>query len=235
MHPPTQALVAGIDRTRSTTGPPESGRSPRPRARRGSTRCEIDEPERSSLGRTWVTNSGGLSTADSPRMLFSLLDTLEAAGLRDVAREYLGERPALSANKCTVRRVPVDTNAGWHQDGAFLGNGIRGAQHLARARRLRSRRARVSTSSPVASTASSRRARAARTSTGRSGPISFPRSRDRTPVVRPEFAAGDALLFDDLMLHCTATDPEMTKSRHAIETWCFAPSAYPEGHVPIVW
>jgi len=86
---------------------------------------EVDEPARSALGRTWVTNSGGLLTADSPRMLFELLETLEAAGLREVVREYLGERPALSANKCTVRRVPVETNSGWHQDGAFLGPGIR--------------------------------------------------------------------------------------------------------------
>ena len=36
-----------------------------------------------------------------------------------------GERPALSANKCTLRRVPVDTNTNWHQDGAFLGADVR--------------------------------------------------------------------------------------------------------------
>ena len=31
----------------------------------------------------------------------------------------------LSANKCTLRRVPIDANTDWHQDGAFLGAGIR--------------------------------------------------------------------------------------------------------------
>ena len=38
---------------------------------------------------------------------------------------YLGERPALSVKKWTLRRVPIDTSADWHQDGAFLGSGIR--------------------------------------------------------------------------------------------------------------
>ena len=31
----------------------------------------------------------------------------------------------LSANKCTLRRVPLTSNTDWHQDGAFLGRGIR--------------------------------------------------------------------------------------------------------------
>ena len=55
------------------------------------------------------------------------------------------------------------------------------------------------------------------------------------PVVRPEFAAGDALLFDDLFLHRTAIEPSMTIERHAIEAWFFAPTDYPDGQVPLVW
>ncbi len=43
------------------------------------------------------------------------------------------------------------------------------------------------------------------------------------------------MLFDELFLHRTALDPAMTRTRHAIESWFFAPSAYPEGHVPLVW
>ena len=39
--------------------------------------------------------------------------------------DFLGERPHLSANKCTLRRVPPeDMLSGWHQDGAFLGDYI---------------------------------------------------------------------------------------------------------------
>jgi hypothetical protein len=53
-------------------------------------------------------------------------------------------------------------------------------------------------------------------------------------IVRPRFEPGDALLFDHLMLHRTASEPSMTKRRYAIETWFFAPSAYPDGQVPLV-
>ena len=56
-----------------------------------------------------------------------------------------------------------------------------------------------------------------------------------TPVVRPEFHAGDALLFDDLFLHRTGIEPTMTRPRYAIEAWFFAPSSYPAGQVPLVW
>ena len=56
-------------------------------------------------------------------------------------------------------------------------------------------------------------------------------------VVRPIFEAGDALLFDHLFLHRTGTDPGMTQTRYATETWYFAPSAYPDPsqQVPLVF
>ena len=76
--------------------------------------------------RSWVRASGGVWTADSPRMLFELIELIDETGVGAVVTEYLGERPALSANKCTLRRVPIDSNTDWHQDGAFLG--ARGAQ-----------------------------------------------------------------------------------------------------------
>ena len=55
------------------------------------------------------------------------------------------------------------------------------------------------------------------------------------PVIRPHFAPGDALLFDELFLHRTATDDTMTRERYAIETWFFAPSVYPGDQIPFVW
>jgi hypothetical protein len=54
------------------------------------------------------------------------------------------------------------------------------------------------------------------------------------PIERPVFRAGDALLFDELFLHRTATAEGMTRERYAVETWFFAPSRYPERHVPLV-
>ena len=49
------------------------------------------------------------------------------------------------------------------------------------------------------------------------------------------FEPGDALLFDELFLHRTATNAEMTRDRYALETWFFAPSLYPDDQIPFVW
>ena len=58
-------------------------------------------------------------------MLFELMELFEDTGIAALIEAYFGERPALSANKCTLRRVPIDTNTNWHQDGAFLGRDVR--------------------------------------------------------------------------------------------------------------
>ncbi len=54
-------------------------------------------------------------------------------------------------------------------------------------------------------------------------------------MVRPQFGAGDVLLFDDLFLHRTGIEPGMVRPRYAIESWFFARSSYPDGQVPLVW
>ncbi|MCH7790239.1 MAG: hypothetical protein IH940_12500, partial [Acidobacteria bacterium] len=54
-------------------------------------------------------------------------------------------------------------------------------------------------------------------------------------IVRPEFDAGDALLFDQMTLHRTGIDPTMSKTRYAIETWFFSPSTYPGDQIPILF
>jgi len=84
-------------------------------------------PGRYRIGgrRSWIRASGGVWTADSPRMLFELCELIEQMGIGALVEQHLGERPALSANKNTLRRVPVDTNTNWHQDGAFLCQDVR--------------------------------------------------------------------------------------------------------------
>ena len=64
----------------------------------------------------------------------------------------------------------------------------------------------------------------------------WPRRRRATPAsCRPIFDPGDALLFDDLFLHQTGSDPSMPNTRYAIESWFFGPSAYPDEYVPIAF
>ena len=40
------------------------------------------------------------------------------------------------------------------------------------------------------------------------------------------------MLFDDLFLHQTGSDPSMPNPRYAVESWFFGPSAYPADYVP---
>jgi hypothetical protein len=183
--------------------------------------------------RWWVRNGGGVWTADSPRLMFEVLDLLERKGLREALTDYLGERPGLSVKKCTLRRVPVDTGTDWHQDGAFLGPGIRtvnvwlaltdcgedapGLDLVPRRLDL------VETGTEGAQFDWS------------VGPGVVERVAGDAGVVRPLFRAGDALLFDERHLHRTGVSPGMTIERYAIETWFFAPSHYPHPQIPIAF
>jgi hypothetical protein len=194
----------------------------------------LDWPAKQSLGRHWIAAGGGTLTADSPRMLFTLFELFEAAGVRDLVAGYLGERPVMSANKCTLRRVPLSTHAGWHQDGAFLGPGIR-------ALNIWTSLSHCGRDAPGLDIVPRRMTGIVDTG-GEGAYFDWAVRADvvanlarETPIVRPEFAPGDVLFFDDLLLHCSAVDATMTRERYAIESWFFAPSAYPEGHVPVVW
>jgi hypothetical protein len=181
-----------------------------------------------------VRSGGGVWTIDSPRTLYDLLETFDDTRLTPVISGFLGERPALSLNKCTLRRVPLDTlNASWHQDGAFLGKPIR---------TLNVWLALSDCGSDAPGLDILPRRLDGIVETGTEGSI-FPwavapamveRVARGTPIRRPPFEAGDALLFDELFLHRTACEPEMARERYAIETWLFAPSVYPDKQIPLV-
>jgi len=184
--------------------------------------------------RNWVRASGAVWTADSPRMLYELLELIEETGIGALISEHLGERPVLSANKCTLRRVPVTSNTDWHQDGAFLGVDTRtinlwlALSHCGR-------------DAPGLDIVPRRIDHVAETGTEGAffdwsvSPDVVERLAEGAPVLRPEFSPGDALLFDHLFMHRTAVGPEMTRERHAIETWFFTPSSYPDGQIPLVY
>ncbi len=73
-----------------------------------------------ALAREWV-GDGGMWAADSPKLMFEMFEAFERSGLRRVIHGYLNEIPAISIEKCTLRRVMPDSASAWHQDGAFLG------------------------------------------------------------------------------------------------------------------
>jgi len=186
------------------------------------------------MGRDWFRQSGAELAADSPRGLFNLINCLQDAGITDMVTEYLGERPALSVRKTSLRQVPHNqTVTGWHQDGAFLGQGIRTVNVWI---------ALTDCGVDAPSMDMVPRRMTDIVPTGTEGAmfdwsVSQLAVRDAagdTPPVRLQFREGDAIIFDEMNLHRTGGSPGMTKDRFAIEAWFFAPSCYPIEQLPIM-
>jgi hypothetical protein len=184
--------------------------------------------------RGFVRDAGGVWAADSPRGLFELFEAFHDVGLAQLIRAYLGERPALAFDKCTFRRVGQLTGSDWHQDGAFLGEGVRvinvwmALSHCGR-------------DAPGLDLVPCRLDDIVETGTEGAtfnwtvGPGVVERVSVDAPVRRPIFEPGDVLLFDDFFLHRTAIDPTMTRERYAVETWFFAPSVFPDHYIPLAF
>lgn len=183
------------------------------------------------VGRPWVGKSGGMFAADSPRVMFEMLDCFEQAGLRQLIEGYLGEPPVFSAEKSTLRRTTADLPKAWHQDGKFMGD--------VRALNLWLSLSRCGDVAPGLDIVPRRIEEIHETGgEGTIIDIEVPQAKAEElagpeGVSRPIFEPGDALLFDDLFLHSTGSDPSMTETRYAIESWFFAPSAFPEIYVPL--
>jgi hypothetical protein len=191
------------------------------------------DPRFQSPDRPWVTETGGLLVADSPKLMFDTLDLFEQAGLRDLLTGYLGERPAVSVQKSTLRKADPNTPGAWHQDGAFMGdvramNVWLSLSHCgddAPGLDLLPRRLDdyLPTGTEGAWLETQVSDSVAREAAGEAG------------VLRPIFEPGDALLFDELFLHQTASDPSMPNERYAIEMWFFGPSGFPESYAPVAF
>jgi hypothetical protein len=186
---------------------------------------------RESLGRDWIAGGGGLWAADSPHLLFEMLDTFDRAGLSDAIRGYLGEPPVISVQKCTLRRVDPDAGRGWHQDGAFMGD--------VRALNVWLSLSRCGDEAPGMDVVPRRLDHIVPTGTegaifewSVSEQVAEETAGD-VGVLRPIFQPGDVLLFDEMFLHSTAAEPEMRKSRWAIESWFFGASASPADYSPL--
>jgi hypothetical protein len=186
---------------------------------------------RASLARDWIAGGGGLWAADSPRLLFEMLDTFDRAGLRDAIRGYLGEPPVISVQKCTLRRVDPDAGRGWHQDGAFMGD--------VRALNVWLSLSRCGDEAPGMDVVPRRLDHIVPTGTegamfewSVSEQVAEEAAGD-VGVLRPIFEPGDVLLFDEMFLHSTAAEPSMRKSRWAIESWFFGASASPAEYSPL--
>jgi hypothetical protein len=153
--------------------------------------------------------------------------------LRDggIDRGYLGEPAVISVHKTTMRKAEPLVSGAWHQDGRFMGpvralNLWLSLSHCGDdapgldivPRRLSDYVATGTEGAALTWTISEDQALAA---AGDSG------------VIRRIFEPGDALLFDEVFLHKTGSDPSMHKPRYAIESWFFGASAFPVDYAPI--
>ena len=181
--------------------------------------------------RPWIEEGGGLLAVDSPRLTFELAELLEATGVHALVDGVLGEPGLVSAQKTTLRRAAPDVGGAWHQDGAFMGavNALNLWLALSRcgdvapgldlvARRLDGLVATQTDDAVLSFQVSDRQARLAA---------------GDAPILRPVFEPGDALLFDELLLHQTVADPAMPNPRHALECWFFGASAFPAAFAPL--
>jgi len=175
---------------------------------------------------------GAMLTADSPPAMFDLLETFESCGLGAAIREFFGEPPTLLTRKGTLRRMRHDEKTGgWHQDGGFLGESIRSLN-------IWIALSDCGVDSPGMDIVARRMPGIVKTGSDFAWWATNPEAAKEVSegyVVRPVFAAGDAIIFDHLCLHRTAGDPSMTKRRYAIETWLMAPSTYNNKGVPILF
>jgi hypothetical protein len=225
-------LIGDIDEAFAVSAPTEDGAAP-PAVPPWFIPFAPDKPYSIGMARSWVREGGGVYTVDSPPALFDVLEVFDEVGVRGAIEGYLGERPVLSVKKWTLRRVPLTSGTDWHQDGAFIGDEVRSVNvWLA-----------LTDCGVDAASLDIVPRRLGLVETGTEGaqfdwsvgPGVVERVAGDAGVVRPVFAAGDALLFDHRFLHRTGVSPGMTKERYAIESWFFAPTDYPGPQIPIAY
>ena len=184
--------------------------------------------------RNRVSRRGGTWLADSPRATAEIMNRLSDVGVIDVVAEHLGERPAFSLQKSTLRRVePTPKITGWHQDGSFLESDVRtmnvwvalsscgGTNPSSGMEILPRRMTEILEVDPELGRAS----------------VSFDlidKIVGGSPTAQPAFEPGDALMFDERLLHRTALDPGLTEDRYALECWFFAPSHTTSTYLPFL-
>jgi hypothetical protein len=173
-------------------------------------------------------DEGGRPTADAPAAAARVLAEFERIGIADLVSGYLGEQPALSLEKWTLRKVPPTANSSWHQDGAFLGTEKHTVnlwvalsdcgEHASGLDLVPRRFDRI-------------------LPTGTEGAYFdwdvsqavVDEERGDHPIASPVFSAGDAIFFDQFLVHRTGVKEGLTQTRYALESWFFTPTSFP-GH-----
>ena len=190
------------------------------------------EPGFSQLSeRNWIETGGGVLAADSPRLAFEMFDAFARSGLTERIAGYLGEPAAVSAEKCTLRKADPSIGGAWHQDGNFMGD--------VSALNVWLSLSHCGDEAPGLDVVPRRVDYLVEAGTDGAAlsyvisPAKVEEAAGEAGIVRPIFEPGDVLLFDDLFLHQTGSDPSMPNPRYAIESWFFGASGFPADYAPI--
>lgn len=183
---------------------------------------------------TGFGSDGFVRTVDAPGALRRLVDLFTRTGVRRAVADYLGERPAMIANKWVLRLSPTGKiGTDFHQDGAFLGQGIRTVDCW-----ISLSHCGPGTGKPGLDLVPRRMPGVLESPPDAAFPWSLTEAAVEAaapgvPLASPVFRPGDAIFFDELLAHRTTVGLDLTE-RYAIESWFVAPSSYPDRHVPVV-
>jgi hypothetical protein len=171
---------------------------------------------------------------DSPETLCDVVEVFTNTGIRSAVAGYLGERPAAIANKWILRRSPTGVVLGdFHQDGAFLGEGIRTVDCWVALSHCG-----PGTGRPAIDLVPRRMEGVLPSGEGSTFTWSLAEGTVATipdvEIASPVFAPGDVLFFDERLVHRTTVGTDL-ETRYAIESWFVAPSSYPAKHLPVVF
>lgn len=175
---------------------------------------------------------GGVLAVDSPRTFFAFQQLVERRRFVPVVEAYLGERPLLSADKTTFRRLREAPGTSWHQDGSFMGD-VRAVNLW-----LALTDCGGDTDTRGLDVIPDRVDRLLPTGTGSAGAKVAAIAAELVdrevakPPATPRFHAGDALCFDERFLHRTSA-VEVHGMRYAVEAWFFAPSHFPSAYTAV--
>lgn len=185
--------------------------------------------------RSFHRDSGSAMCVEAPSVAEALLQLYEALGLKALVTDYLGEPPCLSVKKWVLRRskLPV-AEAGWHQDGAFMGTNLNSINMW-----IPLNECGGDTGAPGLDVVPLRlhkiaSAEGAQFDWSVSDALVSSSYVETRPLM-PVFNAGDAFFFDHYYLHRTQYRTDFTKLRYAIETWFFGATSFPKNQIPLAW
>lgn len=183
------------------------------------------EPEIRMGNDRFLRAYGGMPIEMMPYAGHELFKLLRASGLLTLVEAYIGGRPLVSGQKCTLRLGDKDAPVRhvFHQDGAFLGG------ETARTMNIWIALTEAGLDAPGLEVFPDRLTEILPVGDdGSTVPWEINEAQayglyGRDSMVTPHFQPGDALIFDQMCLHRTHVTPEMTKQRLAYECWFFPP------------